>query len=153
MLEVEIDLRCLDARLGTQFPLPSAATPGSAGIDLRAMVEGPMELVAGACELLPTGVAIHIRDPGLCALILPRSGLGHRDGIILGNGVGLIDADYQGPLLVSCWNRSGRTFTIQPGDRIAQLVVVPIRLPRWRLVEGFEPSDRGAGGFGHTGRA
>lgn len=144
--------RVLDARLGREFPLPQPATPGSAGVDLRAMLDAPLELAAGADALIATGLAIHIGDPGLCAMILPRSGLGHRHGIVLGNLVGLIDADYQGSLMVSCWNRSGRAFTIQPGERIAQLVVVPVVRPTFEWVDEFEPSARGEGGFGSSGR-
>jgi dUTP pyrophosphatase len=147
----EIELKILDPRLGTEFPLPDYATAQSAGMDLRAMVEAPLALAAGASELVPTGLAIHIGDPTLCATILPRSGLGHRHGIVLGNLVGLIDADYQGPLMVSVWNRSDATFTIAPGDRIAQLVFVPVAQAQFRVVDDFETSARGAGGFGHTG--
>lgn len=147
----EIELKILDPRLGTEFPLPDYATAHAAGMDLRAMVEAPLALAAGASALLPTGLAIHIGDPGLCATILPRSGLGHRHGIVLGNLVGLIDADYQGPLMVSCWNRSAETFTIQPGDRIAQLVFLPVARAAFRVVDAFESSARGEGGFGHTG--
>jgi dUTP pyrophosphatase len=147
----EIELKILDPRLGTEFPLPDYATAQSAGMDLRAMVEAPLALAAGASELVPTGLAIHIGDPTLCATILPRSGLGHRHGIVLGNLVGLIDADYQGPLMVSVWNRSDATFTIAPGDRIAQLVFVPVARAQFRVVDDFETSARGAGGFGHTG--
>lgn len=147
----EIELKILDPRLGTEFPLPDYATAQSAGLDLRAMVEAPLTLAPGASELVPTGMAIHIGDPSLCATILPRSGLGHRHGIVLGNLVGLIDADYQGPLMVSCWNRSDAAFTIAPGDRIAQLVFVPVARAAFRVVEDFETSARGAGGFGHTG--
>lgn len=152
-MKASIDLRILDARLGNQFPLPAYATEGSAGMDLRAMVEVPLILQAGACALIPTGLAMHIADPGLAAIILPRSGLGHKHGIVLGNLVGLIDADYQGPLMVSCWNRSTQAFTIEPGDRIAQLVIVPVVAASFRVVEEFTQSARGSGGFGHTGRA
>jgi len=146
-----IDLRILDPRLGGEFALPDYATDGAAGIDLRAMLPAPLTLAPGETQLLPTGMAIHIGDPGLCAVIVPRSGLGHRHGIVLGNLVGLIDADYQGPLMVSCWNRSDRAFTIAVGDRIAQLVFVPVLRAAFRVVDAFESSARGAGGFGHTG--
>ncbi|MFC4727393.1 dUTP diphosphatase [Coralloluteibacterium thermophilus] len=146
-----IELKILDPRLGTEVPLPAYATPMSAGMDLRAMPEAPVELAPGATALLPTGLAIHIGDPGLCATILPRSGLGHRHGIVLGNLVGLIDADYQGPLMVSVWNRSDTAFTIAPGDRIAQLVLLPVARAAFRVVDTFEASERGEGGFGHTG--
>lgn len=148
-----IDLKILDARLGGEFPLPAYATADAAGMDLRAMLVQPLTLAPGACELISTGLAMHIGDPGLAAIILPRSGLGHKQGIVLGNLVGLIDADYQGPLMVSCWNRSALAFTIEPGDRIAQLVIVPIVRANFRVVEEFSQSARGAGGFGHTGRA
>jgi dUTP pyrophosphatase len=147
-----LKVRILDARIGTEFPLPTYATGGSAGLDLRACVPQPLVLAPGQCELLPTGMAIHIEDPGLAAMILPRSGLGHKHGIVLGNLVGLIDSDYQGPLMVSCWNRSAAPFTIQPGERIAQLVVVPVLQMDLQVVSDFAASDRGAGGFGHSGR-
>jgi dUTP pyrophosphatase len=147
-----LKVRILDARIGTEFPLPTYATGGSAGLDLRACVPQPLVLAPGQCELLPTGMAIHIEDPGLAAVILPRSGLGHKHGIVLGNLVGLIDSDYQGPLMVSCWNRSATPFTIQPGERIAQLVVVPVLQMDLQVVSEFTASDRGAGGFGHSGR-
>ena len=145
-------MRILDARLGGDFPLPEYATAASAGMDLRAMVDVPLTLEAGATALVSSGLAIHIADPGLAAVILPRSGLGHKHGIVLGNLVGLIDADYQGPLMLSVWNRSQSAFTIQPGDRLAQLVLVPIVRAELNLVDDFVASDRGAGGFGHTGR-
>jgi dUTP pyrophosphatase len=132
--------------------LPEPATTGSAGVDLRACLEAPLELAPGATELIGTGVAIHLGDPGLAAMILPRSGLGHKHGIVLGNLVGLIDSDYQGELKVSCWNRGGDTFRIEPGDRIAQLVVVPVVPVSFEVVSEFTESGRGAGGFGHTGR-
>jgi dUTP pyrophosphatase len=148
----EIELKVLDARLGSEFPLPSPATAASAGVDLRAMVDAPLVLAPGASALVPSGIAIHIGDPGLCALVLPRSGLGHKHGIVLGNLVGLIDADYQGPLLISCWNRSGAAFTIAPGERIAQLVIMPIVRAAFRVVDEFAPSERGQGGFGSSGR-
>ena len=147
----EVELRVLDARLGRDFPLPDYATPGAAGMDLRAMIDAPFELAPGAAELLPTGIAIHIADPGLCAVILPRSGLGHKQGLVLGNLVGLIDADYQGPLMVSAWNRGQNPVSIAPGDRIAQLVFVPVARALFRHVEAFALSERGDGGFGHTG--
>jgi deoxyuridine 5'-triphosphate nucleotidohydrolase len=146
-------VRILDARLGHEFPLPAYATDGSAGLDLRACVEAPLVLAAGGAELIPTGLAIHVQDPGLAALILPRSGLGHKHGIVLGNLVGLIDSDYQGQLMVSCWNRSAQPFTVNPGERIAQLVVVPVVQVQLQIVEDFTASARGAGGFGHSGRA
>ena len=146
-------MRILDARLGHEFPLPAYATDGSAGLDLRACVEAPLVLAAGGAELIPTGLAIHVQDPGLAALILPRSGLGHKHGIVLGNLVGLIDSDYQGQLMVSCWNRSAQPFTVNPGERIAQLVVVPVVQVQLQIVEDFTTSARGAGGFGHSGRA
>ena len=147
-----LDVRILDARLGAEFPLPEYATAASAGMDLRAMVEAPLTLEPGATALVSSGLAIHIADPGLAALVLPRSGLGHKHGIVLGNLVGLIDADYQGPLMMSVWNRSQAAFTIQPGDRLAQLVLVPIVRAALNIVDEFVASDRGAGGFGHTGR-
>jgi len=146
-------VRILDARLGHEFPLPAYATDGSAGLDLRACVEAPLLLAAGSAELIPTCLAIHVQDPGLAALILPRSGLGHKHGIVLGNLVGLIDSDYQGQLMVSCWNRSAQPFTVNPGERIAQLVVVPVVQVQLQIVEDFAASARGAGGFGHSGRA
>jgi dUTP pyrophosphatase len=146
-----IELQVLDPRLGSEYPLPDYATAGAAGIDLRAMIEAPLELLPGACELLPTGFALHIADPTVCAMILPRSGLGHRHGLVLGNLVGLIDADYQGPLMVSLWNRGDAAYTIAPGDRIAQLVLLPVVRATFRTVDAFEQSARGSGGFGHTG--
>lgn len=147
----EIELKILDPRLGRDFPLPDYATAQSAGMDLRAMLDAPVTLQPGDTVLAPTGMAIHIGDPSMCATILPRSGLGHRHGLVLGNLVGLIDADYQGPLMVSCWNRGNAAFTIEPGDRIAQLVFMPVARAAFRLVDDFESSARGAGGFGHTG--
>ena len=146
-----LQAKVLDARLGHEWPLPSYATDGSAGLDLRAMLEAPLTLAPGQTELLPTGLAIHIADPGLAAMILPRSGMGHKHGIVLGNLVGLIDSDYQGQLMVSCWNRSNSAFTINPGERIAQLVLVPVLQAQLQIVEEFDDSQRGAGGFGHTG--
>jgi dUTP pyrophosphatase len=145
-------VRILDARIGTEFPLPAYATGGSAGLDLRACPQAPIELAPGCAELIPTGLAIHLEDPGLAAVILPRSGLGHKHGIVLGNLVGLIDSDYQGQLMVSCWNRSAQSFTVRPGERIAQLVVVPVLQVELEVVADFEQSARGAGGFGHSGR-
>lgn len=147
-----IALKRLDPRLGREFPLPDYATGGAAGLDLRAMLDAPLALAPGQAELVPSGLAIHIEDPNLCAVILPRSGLGHRQGLVMGNLVGLIDSDYQGPLLISCWNRGAQTLTIEPGDRIAQLVFVPVQRVAFECVESFETSVRGAGGFGHTGR-
>jgi len=148
----DLQLKVLDLRLGRDFPLPHYATEGSAGLDLRAMLRAPLELAPGESELLPTGMAIHIGEPGVAAMILPRSGLGHRHGIVLGNLVGLIDSDYQGELLVSCWNRGSAPFRIEIGERIAQLVLVPVLRARFELVTEFAESRRGAGGFGHTGR-
>jgi len=145
-----IDLRILDERIRPH--LPAYATAGAAGMDLRACIDAPLTIAAGATELIPTGVAIHIADPGLAAVILPRSGLGHKHGIVLGNLVGLIDSDYQGPLMVSCWNRSATPFTLQPLDRLAQLVIVPVVQAAFRVVESFDASARAAGGFGSTGR-
>jgi dUTP pyrophosphatase len=147
-----LKVRVLDARLGNEFPLPAYATAGSAGLDLRAMVEVPLVIEPGATHLLPTGLSIWVEDPGLAAVILPRSGLGHKHGIVLGNLVGLIDSDYQGPLMVSCWNRGDTPFTVAPGERIAQLVVVPVVQVELEVVTEFTATDRGAGGFGHTGR-
>lgn len=147
-----IQLKILDPRLGREIPLPEYASAGAAGLDLRACVEAPLSVAAGECELIPTGMAIHIADPGLAAVLLPRSGLGHKHGIVLGNLVGLIDSDYQGQLFVSCWNRSDEDFTIAPGDRIAQMVIVPVARARFEVVDAFEDSERGEGGFGHTGR-
>jgi dUTP pyrophosphatase len=146
-----IDLRILDPRLGRDFPLPDYATAHSAGMDLRALCDAAVTLEPGEAQLLPTGMAIHIADPQVCALILPRSGLGHKHGLVLGNLVGLIDADYQGPLMVSLWNRGRAAQVVQPGDRIAQLVLMPVVRAGFRVVEQFEQSARGAGGFGHTG--
>jgi dUTP pyrophosphatase len=146
-----IQLRLLDARYRAQWPLPDYATPASAGVDLRAALDAPLSIAPRETHLVPTGLSIHIADPALCAVILPRSGLGHKHGIVLGNGTGLIDADYQGPLMVSVWNRGDAAFTIEPGDRIAQLVVLPIVRACFDVVDEFESSARGAGGFGHTG--
>lgn len=147
-----LQVKVLDQRLGDAFPLPTYATAGSAGLDLRAMLPEPLTLAPGAVELIPSGLAIHIADPGLAAMILPRSGLGHRHGIVLGNLVGLIDSDYQGPLMISCWNRGSEAFRIEPGERIAQLVLVPVLQAELELVEQFDDSLRGEGGFGHSGR-
>jgi len=146
-----IKLKILDPRIGKEIPLPEHATSGSAGMDLRACIDAPIELKAGDTELIPTGVAIHIGDPNMAATILPRSGLGHKHGIVLGNLVGLIDSDYQGQLFVSCWNRGDKTFTIDIGERIAQLVFLPVIQVAFDIVESFDESDRGAGGFGHSG--
>lgn len=146
-----VALRVLDPRLGTQFPLPDYATAAAAGMDLRAMLSEPLALGPGAAELVPSGIAIHIGDSGLCATILPRSGLGHRHGLVLGNLVGLIDADYQGPLMISLWNRSADTVIIQPGDRVAQLVFLPIARVSLEACDAFERTARAEGGFGHTG--
>jgi len=150
---IAIEVRVLDARIGREFPMPSYATPGSAGLDLRACLDRPLTLEPGAAELVSSGIAIHLEDPGYAAVLLPRSGLGHKHGIVLGNLVGLIDSDYQGPLMISCWNRALAPFTIQPGDRIAQLVVVPVLRAEFRVVDAFAASTRGIGGFGHSGRA
>jgi dUTP pyrophosphatase len=149
-MTIPIDLKVLDARMAEQ--LPAYATPGSAGLDLRACLDAPLVLEPGQTQLIPTGLAIHVADPGLAALILPRSGLGHKHGIVLGNLVGLIDSDYQGQLMVSCWNRGQAAFTVQPMERIAQLVIVPVVQAQFRVVQDFEASDRGAGGFGSTGK-
>ena len=146
-----LQAKILDARLGTEFPLPTYATPGSAGLDLRAMLQQAITLEPGQTILIPTGLAIYVADPELAALILPRSGLGHKHGIVLGNLVGLIDSDYQGELMVSCWNRGQTPFTIEIGERIAQLVLVPVVQAHFELVDEFHASERGAGGFGHTG--
>ena len=147
-----LKVRILDARLGSEFPLPAYATAGSAGLDLRACLTEPLVLEPGRAELIPTGIAIHLDDPALAAVILPRSGLGHKHGIVLGNLVGLIDSDYQGQLMVSCWNRGALPFTVRPGERIAQLVVVPVVQVELDVVADFAASDRGAGGFGHSGQ-
>lgn len=146
-----IQLKILDSRLGGEFPLPSYATDGSAGLDLRACTEKTIQLLPNQTELISTGLAIHIAQPDLAAVILPRSGLGHKHGIVLGNLIGLIDSDYQGELLISCWNRGQNDFTIQPGDRIAQLVFVPVVRTQFELVPEFIQTDRGDGGFGHSG--
>jgi dUTP pyrophosphatase len=148
-----LQLRILDARIGNEFPLPAYATAGSAGLDLRACIDAPLTLQPGIAELISTGLAIHVDDPALAAVILPRSGLGHKHGLVLGNLVGLIDSDYQGPLMVSCWNRSHVAYTVQPGERIAQLVLINVVQVELQVVAQFTASDRGAGGFGHTGRS
>lgn len=147
-----VDVKVLDERIGTSFPLPAYATEGAAGLDLRACLDAPLTLAPGETHLIRTGLAIHIADPAFAGLVLPRSGLGHKHGIVLGNLVGLIDSDYQGELMVSCWNRGSETFTIQPGERIAQYVLVPVVQAHFRLVEEFTESVRGAGGFGSSGR-
>ena len=146
-----LEVKLLDPRYGDAWPMPAYATEASAGLDLRAALDAPLALAPGDAALVPSGLAIHLADPSLCALVLPRSGLGHRHGIVLGNGTGLIDADYQGPLLISLWNRGREPFTVEPGDRIAQLVVVPIVRAALQVVDTFEESARGGGGFGHTG--
>lgn len=146
-----IKLKILDPRIGKEFPLPAHATGGSAGMDLRACLNAPLTLNPGAAELIPTGISIYIEDAGLAAMLLPRSGLGHKSGIVLGNLVGLIDSDYQGPLMVSTWNRGSAPFTIQPGDRIAQMVIVPVLQVGFDIVEDFSVTQRGAGGFGSSG--
>jgi dUTP pyrophosphatase len=148
-----LEVRILDPRMGRDFPLPQYATEGSAGVDLRACIDAPLELKPGDTQLIASGIAIHLEDAGYAALVLPRSGLGHKHGIVLGNLVGLIDSDYQGQVFVSCWNRGQTTFTIQPGERIAQLVVVPVVQVEFAVVEEFAQSQRGAGGFGSSGRS
>jgi len=148
----DIELKILDPRLGREIPLPAYATTGSAGLDLRACLTEPLTVHPGETHLIPTGLAMHIADPGLAAMVLPRSGLGHKHGIVLGNLVGLIDSDYQGELLVSCWNRGHALFTIDIGERIAQLIIVPVVRAEFAIVPEFTPSTRGAGGFGHSGR-
>jgi dUTP pyrophosphatase len=147
-----LQVRILDARLGSEFPLPQYATAGSAGLDLRACIAAALPLAPGQAELIPTGLSIHLADPNLAAVILPRSGLGHKHGVVLGNLVGLIDSDYQGALMVSCWNRGAAPYEIQPGERIAQLVVVPVVQVALEVVSEFGASERGEGGFGHSGR-
>jgi dUTP pyrophosphatase len=147
-----IQLKVLDPRIGSEYPLPSYATEGSAGMDLRACLDQALCLKPGDCELIQTGISIYIQDPTLAAVLLPRSGLGHKHGIVLGNLVGLIDSDYQGPLMVSMWNRGQEDFTIEPGDRIAQMVILPVIQPEFDLVDEFVASERGIGGFGHSGK-
>ena len=146
-----LQVKVLDPRVGTEFPLPHYATPGSAGLDLRACLDAPLTIAPGDTHLIPTGIAIHLDDPQLAAVLLPRSGLGHKHGIVLGNLVGLIDSDYQGQVMVSCWNRGAASFTIAPGERIAQMVIVPVVQVRFEVVEQFTESRRGAGGFGSSG--
>jgi dUTP pyrophosphatase len=148
----KIQLKILDPRLGNEFPLPHYATDGSAGMDMRACLDEPLELAPGDTHLIPTGLAIHVADTGLAAVLLPRSGLGHKHGVVLGNLVGLIDSDYQGQVFVSCWNRGNKTFIVEPGERVAQMVIVPVVRVEFDIVEDFDTSERGAGGFGHTGR-
>ena len=148
----KLQLKVLDPRIGKEFPLPAYATDGSAGMDLRAMLDAPLDLAPGKTELIPTGIAIHIGDPDLAAVILPRSGLGHKHGIVLGNLVGLIDSDYQGQLFVSCWNRGQEKFRVEVGERIAQLMLMPVVRAEFEVVDSFDESERGAGGFGHSGR-
>lgn len=148
----KLQVKLLDPRIGNEFPLPEYATPGSAGLDLRACLDSTLTLEPGQTELISTGLSIHIEDPGLCAMILPRSGLGHKHGIVLGNLVGLIDSDYQGQLFVSCWNRGQTTFEVKPGERIAQLVLVPVVQAEFEVVDEFSDSHRGEGGFGSSGR-
>ena len=148
----KLQLKVLDPRIGNEFPLPAYATDGSAGMDLRAMLDAPLDLAAGKTELIPTGIAIHIGDPDLAAVILPRSGLGHKHGIVLGNLVGLIDSDYQGQWFVSCWNRGQENFRVEVGERIAQLMLMPVVRAEFEVVDSFDESERGAGGFGHSGR-
>jgi dUTP pyrophosphatase len=148
---IDVELKILDPRLGDGIALPQAATPGSAGMDLRAALQQPLTLQPGESALVPSGIAIHIGDPGWCALIVPRSGLGHKHGLVMGNLIGVIDADYQGPLMISCWNRGSQPYTIAVGDRIAQLLLVPVAQARLNVVNDFAPSERGGGGFGSTG--
>ena len=148
----KIQLKILDPRLGNEFPLPHYATDGSAGMDMRACLDESLELAPGDTHLIPTGLAIHVADTGLAAVLLPRSGLGHKHGVVLGNLVGLIDSDYQGQVFVSCWNRGKKTFIVEPGERVAQMVIVPVVRAEFEIVEDFDTSERGAGGFGHTGR-
>jgi len=148
-----LQVRVLDARIGREYPLPQYATSGSGGVDLRACIDAPLELKPGDTQLIPSGIAIYLEDPGYAAIVLPRSGLGHKHGIVLGNLVGLIDSDYQGQVFVSCWNRGQTTFTIQPGERIAQLVIVPVVQVEFDVVNEFAATERGAGGFGSSGRS
>lgn len=148
----KIQLKIIDARIGDEYPIPEPATEGSAGVDLRACLDESLTLEPGQTELIPAGIAIHLDDPGLAAVLLPRSGLGHKHGIVLGNLTGLIDSDYQGQIFVSCWNRGLKPFTIEPGERIAQMVILPIVHAEFEVVEEFVESVRGAGGFGHSGR-
>lgn len=150
--QTPIEVKILDPRIGTEYPLPKYETLHSAGLDLRACIDSPLEIAPGTTHLIPTGIAIHIGDPHLCAVILPRSGLGHKHGLVLGNLVGLIDADYQGPLMISCWNRGQNLYTIAPGERIAQLVFLPIVRANFEIVDEFQSSERGIGGFGSSGK-
>ena len=150
-MKTPIELKIIDSRIGNEFPLPAYATPGSAGMDLRAMIDSAMVIEPSQTVLIPTGIAIHVADPSLAAVILPRSGMGHKHGIVLGNLVGLIDSDYQGQLMVSCWNRSDKPFTLEIGDRLAQLMFVPVIQATFAVVDEFNSSDRGEGGFGHSG--
>ncbi len=147
-----VQVRILDPRLGKDFSMPNYATPGSAGLDLRACLDAPLALHPGQTERVSTGIAIHLQRADLAAMILPRSGLGSKHGVVLGNLVGLIDSDYQGPLMVACWNRSATSYTIEVGERIAQLIIVPVLQAQWQIVDNFEESERGSGGFGHSGR-
>jgi len=149
----KVELKILDSRIGGEYPLPHYATDGSAGMDMRACIDEPLELNPGQTELIPSGIAIHMEDREMAATLLPRSGLGHKHGVVLGNLVGLIDSDYQGQVFVSCWNRGDTTFTIEPGERIAQMVFVPIIQAEFEVVDEFDTSERGAGGFGHTGKS
>ena len=146
-----IQVKIIDSRVGDEFPLPDYETPGSAGMDLRAIMDENLQLSPGETALIPTGIAIYIGDPTLAAILLPRSGLGHKHGIVLGNLVGLIDSDYQGQLMVSCWNRGDKDFVVEPGERIAQMVIVPVLQPKFQIVDEFKETERGAGGFGSTG--
>jgi dUTP pyrophosphatase len=152
MKKQKVQLKILDARIGSEFPLPGYATPGAAGLDLRACIDEHLRVDPGETRLIPTGIAIHMADPELAAVLLPRSGLGHKHGIVLGNLVGLIDSDYQGQVFVSCWNRGTEPFTVEPGDRIAQMMFVPVRQVDFEVVQDFEESHRGSGGFGHSGK-
>ena len=149
----KIELKILDPRVGDSIPLPTYATGGSAGLDMRAVIDEPLTVQPGETHLVPTGLAIHINDPGLAAVLLPRSGLGHKHGLVLGNLTGLIDSDYQGQVFISCWNRGSKAYTIEPGERIAQMVFVPVAQVAFDIVEEFTGSERGEGGFGHTGTA
>lgn len=151
-MEKTIQLKILDTRIGTEYPLPHYATAGSAGLDLRACLDEPLDLQPGQAELISTGIAIHLEEKHMAAVLLPRSGMGHKHGIVLGNLVGLLDSDYQGPVMISCWNRGQEAFTINPGDRIAQMVIVPVIQAQFEVVEDFIPTARGAGGFGHSGK-
>ncbi len=151
MSDISVKVKILDPRVGDSIALPQYATDGSAGMDLRVVLDQPLSIDPGQTELLNTGIALHLADPSLAAVLLPRSGLGHKNGIVLGNLVGLIDSDYQGPLMISCWNRSTETFTVNPGERIAQLVIVPVVRVQFEIVDDFQTSQRGAGGFGHSG--